>query len=131
MNNAPDAYTLYEYSEKAGGMNGQGFSAIAKDLVARGEFTQALDYVQKAQDKDPENLIARSLHEEILLALQSYDELLAITPEDDPEKTVRHLTFAGHHQQAESAISRFSQEDQAQLAHLNAIRYYAVGNVSD
>jgi hypothetical protein len=112
-------------------MKGLGFYAIADDLTARGDFKEALQYLIKAREVDPENPSFRILQEDLLLALEKYDELLDEDTQNTPSSRIRNLTFAGYHLEAEEAIIRFSEEQADLLPRLNAVRYYAVGNVHD
>ena len=129
MKDARNAYKFFEHSEKAGGMKGLGFYSIADDLTARGHFEEALPYVKKACEADPENPSFDILREDILLALEKYEELLEVR--STPSSRIRNLTFAGYHMEAEEAIARFCEEQADLQPHLNAARYYAVGNVHD
>jgi len=125
------AYPFYEHAEKSGSMQGLGFFAIAEDLAARADFEKALPYVEKALNADPDNPSFDLLHEDVLLALEKYEALLDAEAHKTPLSTVRNLTFAGYHMEAEEAIKRFSREQTDLQPRLNAVRYYAVGNVQD
>ncbi len=139
VNDRSNAYQFYEFSDRQGGMEGKGLYAIAKDRWLRGEFSEALPYVQRAMKLAPNNGLYAGLEEQILLALRDYDTLLANalsgeaggSTERRAEKTVLYLTCAGYHKQASDKIADVGGRQSAELPRLNAIRYYSVGNIPD
>jgi hypothetical protein len=132
INNPSDARKFYLFSEKEGGMGGLGYYAIASDLFARGAFAEALPFSIKAIQANPIDIRFQHLHEQTLLALRKYDDLLAskeLYENHSAEKDVLYLTCAGFHREAEEAANRYSEGSAQRLSELNAIRYYAVGNM--
>ncbi|WP_168441976.1 tetratricopeptide repeat protein [Pontiella desulfatans] len=131
MENHTDARKFFIHSEKGQGMGGLGYHAVASDLVAHGEYGQALAYAQKAVAADPANDDFRNVCEQTLMALRNYDVLLHSTPVDSFEAAslrVLSLTLAGYHREAEEFAIDFSNRSPQWLSALNAVRYYAVGN---
>lgn len=133
------AYSFFEHSDKENGMGGLGLHAIAHDLYLRGQFKEALSYSRKAMQCAPHNASFKELNEKLLLALRDYDTLLTNTLKSRitsssrslAEKTVLYLTCAGYHQEAAAEISKLGEKWPEDLPRFNAIRFYAVGNVSD
>ncbi|MBN2685606.1 MAG: hypothetical protein JXR40_10030 [Pontiellaceae bacterium] len=132
------AYQFYEASDQDYGMDGMGFFAIAHDLYIRGSFAQAQPYIQKALEHDPSRKLFRELNEHILLAQRNYkrlaEEFLQTNPsnlsDETAKKAVVYLTSAGFHQEAVETITNRAKEGSAQYARLNALRLYAIGNIS-
>ncbi len=133
------AYRLYEHADKNNAMGGLGLYAIAHDHYIRGQFKEALPFSTQAMQRSPQNGAFRELNENILLALRDYDSLLSDTLKTRiqsqsrslADRTVLYLTCAGYHKEAATEISRIGEKWPEDLLHLNAIRFYAVGNISD
>lgn len=126
------ARKFFLFSEKGRGLNGIGFQAIAENCFFRGEYAEALPWIIKALNKDPDNPAFIRLHRQILLARRDYDGLLKTVDTQSPEtkkQTVLYLTLAGYHQEAEDAVRHFS-DGERDAARLNAIRFHAVGNMN-
>lgn len=136
--NRADAHKFFQHSEKGRGMFGHGYHAIARELFIHAEFKKALPFSTQAIERSAANPVFLNLHEQVLLALRKYDALLAQNQElapDDTDRTraqkrVLYLTRAGYHREAEAEAILFSERTGTSLAKLNAIRFYAVGNIN-
>ncbi len=134
MSNPEVARKFFTFSEREEGMKGQGYHLIANDYFCRGLFQEALSYSDKTLNKNPGHVEFNVLHEQILLALRKYGELLNLEnnlSNYSDEKKVLYLTCAGFHKEAEAAITSFSGASATRRSELNAIRFYAVGNMTD
>ena len=135
VHNKENAYRFFEHADRKNGMKGLGNYSIASDLYNRASFSEALPYIRKAIQLDPENTNFLRLKENILLALHDYDTLLEETQESsgepNAERLIRYLTCAGYHQQADAKIAKLSETPTTEIPRLNAIRYYCVGNIRD
>ncbi|MBT8042915.1 MAG: hypothetical protein KJN98_07070 [Pontiella sp.] len=125
------AHQFFNRSENGKGMGGRGFYAVARDQFAHAEYKDALASCGKALEKDPDNRRFTLLRNEALLALRRFDDLLSGSVSAEPEKKILYLTKAGYHQEAEAEAVRLSEEQGLSLPRLNAIRFYAVGNLDD
>lgn len=139
VHNLEAACTFFEYSETLPRMEGEGYQAIARSLFVRGQFQEALPYSNKAVACNSTNAVFLNLNEQLHLALRQYDELVGhikssrseLSRREQSRRTILYLTYAGYHREAEAEAVRLSNQDDARLPELNAIRYYAVGNISD
>ncbi len=125
------AHQLFARSEKGKGMKGAGFYASARNQFACAEFEKALASCNKALEKAPADSRFLDLRDEILLALRRFDDLVSESTSAAPEKRILYLTSAGYHQEAEAEAVGFSEKRGLSLPRLNAIRFYAVGNLDD
>ncbi len=125
-------------AEKGRGCGGRGYQAIARNFFVRGQFSDALPYSDNAVDVAPESPEFFRLNRHIHLALRNYGVLagmaaarLAANPGDlaAAEDRVLHLACEGYHIEAEQAAAEFSAGRTNILARLNAVRFYAVGNL--
>ena len=134
INDPEAAQKFFLFSEHNKGMNGLGYYAIARDLFHRGEFQEALFFSKKSKEKNTAHTENQTLHEQILLALKKYDELVALNSQlrnFSEDKNILYLTCAGYHQEAEAAITAAGKGSAQRLSELDAVRYYAVGNMRD
>ena len=139
VRNREAAYKFFEYAEKLPGMEGEGYQAIARSLFVRGQFAEALPYSQKAVACSTTNAVFLNLNEQVLLALRKYDDLIGyiksapagLSDRERSRRNILYLTCAGYHREAEAEAVRLSEQHGETLPELNAIRFYAVGNVAD
>jgi tetratricopeptide (TPR) repeat protein len=138
-----NAKSLFEHSEKGRGCGGYGYYALAFDLFQRGHASDALEYSEKALDKNPANPGFETLNQQIHLALRQYEALLSQTTTqlesgqsgaDRVSDQVLYLTLLGDHLQAEALAEKYYEKKHAELPRqwlplVNARRYYAVGNI--
>ena len=133
VENRDVACKFFEQSEKGNGMNGLGYYAIAYDHYLQGEYALSLKYSEKSVRKSPKNTKFIQLHENNLLALRRFDELLTFTDSENgasPEKKIVYLTCAGFHQKAEALVALYGKGSPVVVAQLNASRFYAIGNLT-
>ena len=140
LKNRVMAYRLYAASDEKNGMKGLGLFAAARELYLRGNYATALPYAQRAMQQNPGNPAYANLRNTLLLATKDYrtllKELLTLPKDSIPREKFLHqeilyLTGAGFHSEANKIIEQLPKEDSDLKRHLNAIRFYVVGNLSD
>lgn len=139
VHNREAACKFFEYSETLPRMEGEGYQAIARSLFVRGQFNDALPYSNQAVACNTTNAVFLDLNEQLHMALRQYDELIEhrqssrsdLSRHEQSRRTILYLTCAGYHREAEAEAVRLGNQDDARLPELNAIRYYAVGNIAD
>lgn len=139
LHNRDAAYKFFEHSETLPRMEGEGYQAIARSLFVRGQFAEARPYSQKAVACNTTNTVFLDLNEQLHMALREYDELIAhiksappnLSDRERSRRNILYLTCAGYHREAEAAAVQLSEQHVETLPALNAIRYYAVGNIAE
>ena len=139
LRNREAAYKFFEHSETLPRMEGEGYQAIARSLFVRGQFAEAQPYSQKAVTSNTTNTVFLNLNEQLHMALRQYDELIAyiksappsLSKKERARRNILYLTCAGYHREAEAEAVRLSEQQVETLPALNAIRFYAVGNIAE